>query len=100
MQQHFEIAGTGRCLPQRKLSAEDVDERCGMPAGWTREHVGVMTRYECVAPESLASMAVDAIAAAMRDAAVAWDQVDLIIDAGTCRHQPIPCNAAYVHREL
>jgi len=100
MLQHFEIAGTGTYLPERRLSAEDVDGRYGLPAGWTREHVGVLTRYECAPPETLASMAAAAMNGALADAGLAWNAIDLIIDASTCRHQPIPGNAAYVHRQI
>ncbi len=100
MWQHFAIAGTGMYLPQQCLSAEDIDFRASKPPGWTREHVGVLNRHECVPPESLASMAGSAIAMAMEQAEVAWSDVDLIIDASTCRHQPIPCNAAYLHHKL
>jgi 3-oxoacyl-[acyl-carrier-protein] synthase III len=100
MLQHFEIAGTGTCLPERRLSAEDLDVRCGLPAGWTREHVGVLTRYECAPPETLASMAVAAMTRALAAADLGWNAIDLIIDGSTCRHQPIPGNAAYVHREI
>lgn len=93
MQQCFEVAGTGLYLPHRRLTAEDVDRRAQRPEGWTRRHVGVLTRHECAAPETLATMATHAVVQAMRNASADWSQIDLIIDASTCRHQPIPCNA-------
>jgi len=100
MLQHFSIAGTGFHLPQRRLTAEDVDERAAMPRGWTRSHIGVLERYECAEPETLATMAREAISGAMRDAALQWRDIDLIVDASHCSHQPIPCNAAYLQSEL
>lgn len=100
MQQHFEIIGSGLHLPQRKLTDVDVDARAGLPSGWTAEHTGVLERYECVAPESIATMAHDAVARAMHDARVRWSDVDLILDASTCRHQPIPCNAAAIQQSF
>lgn len=100
MQQHFEIIGSGLYLPQHKLTAEDVDARAGKPAGWTRAHTGVLERYECVAPETLATMAHRAIDCAMQNAGVGWSAIDLILDASACRHQPIPCNAAFVQRAI
>ncbi|HEX2831513.1 MAG TPA: 3-oxoacyl-[acyl-carrier-protein] synthase III C-terminal domain-containing protein [Thermoanaerobaculia bacterium] len=100
MQQHFEIIGSGLHLPQRKLTDVDVDARAGLPSGWTAEHTGVLERYECVAPESIATMAHDAVAQAMHDARVRWSDVDLILDASTCRHQPIPCNAAAIQQSF
>lgn len=100
MRQHFEIIGSGLYLPQRRLTAEDVDARAGKPAGWTRKHTGVLERFECVPPESLATMAHRAIDCAMQNAGVAWSGIDLLIDASTCRHQPIPCNAAFVQHTI
>jgi 3-oxoacyl-[acyl-carrier-protein] synthase-3 len=100
MRQHFEIIGSGLHFPQRKLTAEDADARAGKPTGWTRKHTGVLERYECVPPETLATMAHRAIEGAMENAAVAWSDIDLILDASTCRHQPIPCNAAFLQHAI
>jgi 3-oxoacyl-[acyl-carrier-protein] synthase III len=100
MQQHFELIGSGLHLPQQRLTAADVDARAGLPNGWTAEHTGVLERYECVAPETLATMAKRAIEDAMRDARVSWSDVDLILDGSTCRHQPIPCNAATIQQSF
>jgi len=36
----------------------------------------------------------------MRAASVGWRDIDLILDASNCRHQPIPCNAAYLQHAL
>src|SRR5262249_24918865 len=100
MWQYFEIAGAGAHLPRVRLTAEDVDRRAGLPAGWTRAHVGVMNRHECAPPESLPGMAVAAVRAAMEDAELTWADVDLILDGSTCRYQPVPCNAAIVQSRL
>ena len=100
MLQHFEIIGSGLHLPHRRLTDSDVDARAGLPDGWTAEHTGVLQRFECVAPETVATMAKRSIELAMRDAAVAWSDIDLILDASTCRHQPIPCNAAAVQQSF
>jgi len=94
--QYFEIAGCGFYLPQVVLSAEDIDRRAGLAEGWTRTHVGVLSRHECVAPETLGSMATFAARAALSDASLGWGDIDLILDASTSRHRPIPCNAAHL----
>lgn len=100
MQQHFELIGSGLHLPARKLSATDVDARAGLPTGWTAAHTGVLERYECAAPETIATMAKRAVENAMRDAEITWREIDLILDASTCRHQLIPCNAASIQRSF
>ncbi|HEV7278997.1 MAG TPA: 3-oxoacyl-[acyl-carrier-protein] synthase III C-terminal domain-containing protein [Pirellulaceae bacterium] len=104
MRQHFELAGVGAYLPKRVLTAEDVDRRAGLPEGWTRRRTGVLTRHECTAPETLATMAAAAMERAMADAKGRIDSelrpIDLIIDASTAIHRPIPCNAAHVQAAL
>jgi 3-oxoacyl-[acyl-carrier-protein] synthase-3 len=92
--QHFEILGTGSYLPQTRLTASDVEQRGGLPAGWVDRHTQVAVRYECASPETLATMARQAIVSAMNDARRDWRDIDLLIDCSTSRHQPIPCNAA------
>ncbi|MCC6884566.1 MAG: hypothetical protein IT576_20570 [Verrucomicrobiales bacterium] len=96
MRQRFKILGTGAYLPATRLSDADIDLRANLPKGWTRKHSGVIHRHECRFPESLGSMAEQAIIAALQDARVDWDGIDLLIDASTCREQPIPCNAALI----
>lgn len=96
MDQHFEIVGSGLYLPRVVLTAADIDRRAGVESGWTMAHVGIERRHECVAPETLGSMAVAAAQGALADAGLQWRDVDLIIDASASRHQPIPCNAAHL----
>jgi 3-oxoacyl-[acyl-carrier-protein] synthase-3 len=81
-------------LPRVALSAEDVERRAGLPPGWVLRHSGVEVRYECVMPETLATMAQEAVRLALEDAGIGFPEIDLIVDCSTCRHQPIPCNAA------
>ena len=100
MQQHFRLIGTGHYLPRTELLPEDIDRRLGKQIGWTAEHSGVAKRRECLPHETLAGMACAAIQAAISNADVAWEEVDLLIDCSNCRQQPIPCNAALVKREL
>jgi len=95
VQQHFKIAGTGSYFPSKVVLAEDIDARTNQPQGWSREHVGVERRYECIAPETPISMGAAAIERAMSDAGIDWGQVDCIIDCSTCQFRPIPCNAAH-----
>ncbi len=36
----------------------------------------------------------------LNEAELDWSDLDLLIDGSTCRHQPIPCNAAYLQHRL
>lgn len=98
--QYFELLGTGAYLPRKQVLAAEIDARLGVAAGYTESTAGVHTRYECVAPESLASMAREAAQQALDDAQLSLSQIDLIVDASTSRHQPVPCNGALVSAAL
>src|SRR5215468_2328457 len=100
MHQHFAVIGSGLYLPRGVVDADEIDRRTGKPSGWTRTHVGVERRHECRAPETLGSMARQAIRGALDDAKLGWRDIDLVIDASASRHQPIPCNAAHVLGEF
>ncbi len=93
--QYFRLIGSGAYLPDRLVTATETDRRIGMPDGWTMANVGVETRYECLAPETLISMGTKAIERALADAQIAWSQIDLLLDCSACRYRPIPCNAAH-----
>lgn len=94
MWQHFEILGTGSFLPGPGVTATEIERRGRLPLGWIEQHTRVAMRHECAEPETLASMARQAIGRALEDAAASWSDIDLLIDCSTSRHQPIPCNAA------
>lgn len=94
MRQHFRILGAGSDLPGKPVTAAEIERRARLPDGWIAEHTQVANRHECVSPESLASMATRAVGRALEDAQRQWSDIDLILDASTSRHQPIPCNSA------
>ena len=98
--QNFRISGSGSYLPRRQLAAEELDRRCGMAEGWCRQHVGVLTRHECMLPETMISMGAEAIRLAMEDAGVHWHEIDMLIDCSTSQFRPIPCNAAHFQQSF
>ncbi len=93
--QNFVIAGTAGYTPSKSITAEEIDLRIGEQPGWTRAHVGVETRYECKAPETMLTMSKHVIQTALDRASITWSNVDLLIDCSTTRCRPIPCNAAH-----
>ncbi|MEM7784882.1 MAG: hypothetical protein AAF623_16145, partial [Planctomycetota bacterium] len=94
--QNFKIIGTGSYLPERKLTAKEMDGRLGMPIGWTEQNIGVLERYECVDPETLISMAYNAVVSALDEAQISWDQIDYLFDCSTSKMRPIPNNACHI----
>lgn len=100
MRQYFEIVGHGRAFPRNLVTAEEIERRTGMPAGWVMQHTGVAYRHECGPDESVSSMALEAVTSAFKSSGLSWADIDTIIDCSTCLQQPIPCNAAMIQSVL
>ncbi len=93
----LQIERTGRFLPPRVVTAEEVDRLADRPTGWTLRHTGVAER-RFVTTETSAFLG----AAALHDALDTGSArlPDLLISAGGTPHQPIPCTASLIAREM
>lgn len=87
-------------MPQRRLTAEDIDKRLGQKLGWTRANTGVISRFECTAPESLVTMGLEAMKRAITSAGIDWHQIDCILSCSTSQFRLIPCNAAHFQQAI
>lgn len=93
------ILGTGRALPVKRVASADIDARLGQPSGTLFGACGVAHRYVCDS-ESQIDLALSAAQAALRDAGVAPEAVDLVLSGSAVPYQPIPAMAPLVMREL
>lgn len=100
MKQHFRIIGSARVLPHRCLTAEELDHRAGLPAGWTLQHTGVRLRYEAVAPETGTTIGCQVVRDALRSAGQNLSNLELLVDASLSIQQPIPSNSALLQAAL
>ncbi|WP_230777048.1 3-oxoacyl-ACP synthase III family protein [Roseiconus lacunae] len=100
IKQNFKIIGSGSYYPKRIVTAEEIDRRVKRAPGWTESHLGVRTRHECVAPETMVTMGCHAIESAINDAGIGWGDVDYVIDCSTSKFRPIPCNAAHFQQSI
>jgi 3-oxoacyl-[acyl-carrier-protein] synthase III len=91
------IAGTGKYLPARIVTAKEVDGLTGKPPGWTMRHTGVSKRH-FVEDETSAFLGATALQNALADAG--GGRPDLLISASGTPQQPIPCSAAFIAREM
>ena len=90
----FQIERMGFYAPPRVESAHDLDQRLGLPPGWTERHTGVLHRR--VAEEPVEEMA----AAAAREALGDGPPPDLILNASATPRQLIPDTSVFVERAL
>jgi len=93
------IAGTGVCVPRQVLTAEDLDQRLGLPRGESQRVTGIRQRHTAE-HETAAQLAAEACRNALTKAGVAWDEVDCLVCASATMDQALPYNAAMVHAEL
>jgi len=93
------FCGTGMAVPERAVTAEEIDARAGLPAGWTRQHSGVLTRYFSEG-ETASQLGARAVHEALDRAGLTVRDLDAVICVSGTMQQPIPCNAALLAVEL
>lgn len=86
------ISGTGMHVPP-SVSSEKIETRHGLPAGWSLKHSGVLSRH-WVSSDTVASLGGHAAQAALDDAGVELNEIDVFITAGGTSDQHIPSQAA------
>lgn len=95
----FSLAGTGMALPAGRVSSSDFDARLGFTPGHLFDVCGVANRYVCEG-ESQDDLAVAAAQAALADAGMEPNDVDLVIAAAAVAKQPIPSTAPLIAGRL
>ncbi|QPN64041.1 3-oxoacyl-[acyl-carrier-protein] synthase III C-terminal domain-containing protein [Synechococcus sp. CBW1004] len=93
------IAGTGVALPERVLTAAELDAELGLPTGEVLRVTGVAKRHTAVL-ETAAQLAAQAVGSALADAGMGWSELDCLVCASATMDQALPYNAAMVLAEL
>lgn len=93
------ILGTGVAVPQQILTAPQLDQKLGLPAGESLRVTGISQRHVTV-DENASQLAAQACRLALAEAKLTWDDVDCLVCASATMDQALPYNAAMVHAEL
>lgn len=93
------ILGTGRALPSRRMTSDDLDRAHGLALGSVAQMTGVNTRYYCEG-ESQIDLGVAAATKALTAAGLAAQDIDMIISAAAVPYQPIPATAPLIQQAL
>jgi 3-oxoacyl-[acyl-carrier-protein] synthase-3 len=93
------MIGVGGFVPQGVVDNEELAARFGKPPEWFESRTGMSTRARA-GETTLTEMAVEAGAAALADAKVDPEQIDLVITATCSADAPIPAVAYEVIRDL
>ncbi|HEU4973600.1 MAG TPA: beta-ketoacyl-ACP synthase 3 [Baekduia sp.] len=94
------IAGLGCALPAEAVPTEDVARRVGVATDWILRRTGIASRRRLPDGSTLAGLAVEAGAAALRDAGVDGADLDAVIVATASADDVMPAAAPLVATRL
>lgn len=92
------IAGFGKYLPKAVPSAE-LEERHGLPAGWSERYSGVRTRHHAQT-ETNGFMGASALEDALQNCGLRLSDIDMILSAAATFDYPLPNRASIIKSEL
>ena len=95
------IAGTGRAVPERILTNDDLSKMVDTSDAWIRERTGIRTRHMVRRGEEAASdLAARAGTAACEAAGILPKDIDAVICSTISPDMPLPSCAVYVQRKV
>jgi 3-oxoacyl-[acyl-carrier-protein] synthase-3 len=94
------ITGLGEYRPARIVTNNEIAEAAGLKEDWIRTRMGIRERRHAGPEETIPAMALAAGKLAVSDAAVAADQIDLVIVATSTARRTIPGTAAEVAAQI
>ena len=97
---HSRIAGTGRYLPARVLTNDEIAQRVATSDEWIRTRTGIAQRHIAADHEQTSDLALAAAREALAAAALAPADVDLIIVATTTPDMIFPSTACILQAKL
>lgn len=98
-QRAVKILSTGKYLPKRKVTAQELAEQIGVSSHWIEKKSGVLVRH-FVEDETASQMGAYAAKEALAAAHLSPQEIDCIVCANTVPEQGIPCTAVLIQRLL
>lgn len=94
------LRGCGAFLPEQVLTNEDLSKRVETSDEWIRERTGIRERHIASEGELTSDLATKASQAALENAGLTPDDIDLIVVATTTPDLTFPSTAAIVQAKL
>jgi 3-oxoacyl-[acyl-carrier-protein] synthase-3 len=94
------IRGLGAYLPAQVVTNDDLALRLDTSDEWIRTRTGIRERHYAAPDEATSDLAVHAARAALEDAGLTAEDVDVIIVATTTPDHPVPATAPIVAAKL
>lgn len=96
----LEILGTGRCLPRRAVTNEELARRVDTSDAWIVSRTGIRQRRFAGEGESLTLLAAQAARQAMERAGIGAADIGLCLAATVTADRATPSQACLLHQEL
>ena len=94
------IAGLGRYVPERRLSNQDLEKIVDTSDEWIVQRTGIRERRIAAADQVTSTLAIAAAQAALADAKMSPEEIDLVICATVTGDQPFPATACRIGLDL
>jgi len=94
------IKGIGSYLPERVLSNAELSETVETSDQWIRERTGIGQRHIVAEDECTSDLGLQAAKAALKDASMAADDIDLIVVSTTTPDYTFPATATIIQNKL
>lgn len=93
------ILGSGKYMPKRVITAREMDEMLDVPAGWVEKKSDVLQRH-FVEDETASQMGAFAAQEALKQAGLAFSDIDCLVCTSGTMEQPIPSTASLIQRAM
>ena len=94
------VIGAGACLPSNIVTNEDLAKKMDTSDEWIQGRTGIQQRHIALPGEKTSDLALGAARAALTDAGIDADELDLIIVATTTPDRTVPSVATMVQARL
>lgn len=99
-QRHATVAGLGSVLPERIVPNEWFESFIETSDEWIRDRTGIRERHFASDEQTTSDLATEAARRALDAAAIAPEQIDLLICATLTGDTPIPSTGVWIQRKL
>jgi 3-oxoacyl-[acyl-carrier-protein] synthase-3 len=94
------IAGTGSCVPDRRLTNHDLEKMVDTSDDWIVQRTGIRERRIASADQSSSQLGLVAAQRALASSGTSPEEIDLIICATITPDMPTPSNACLIQHAL
>src|SRR5579871_7075055 len=94
------VRGVGAYLPARVMTNSELSQRVATDDAWIQQRTGIRERHLAAAGEYTSHLGINAARAALANAKIAADTIDLVVLATSTPDQTFPATAVTIQAEL